>query len=75
MPTRNKDAKRAVKHFKKVNNILVKQSINDKDECERLNKLLGIACQYCNNLENHLKSQGYNRKKIEDIKKVNLLDV
>lgn len=40
---------------------------------EKLVELLGTACKYCNNLENHLKGQGYSRKTIEDIKESSIL--
>ena len=38
---------------------------------DKITDLLGTACKYCNNLENHLKSKGYSRLEIELIKQSN----
>ena len=70
MPTRaiinkSKTQKHIIQKLKKQRNVL-HDNLNRKNE--KLIELLGIACKYCNNLENHLKTKGYNRKNIENIK-------
>jgi adenine C2-methylase RlmN of 23S rRNA A2503 and tRNA A37 len=52
---------------------VLQSDINDKKVThEKLIELLGTACKYCNNLENHLKDKGYSRKNIEEIKESNI---
>ena len=61
---KNKQLKKLKKHYN-----LLQNDINDRKLThEKLIELLGTACKYCNNLENHLKNKGYSRKCIEDIK-------
>lgn len=64
MPTHkriNKSHKQAVKRLRK-------QCHNQNKDYERLVEILGTACKYCNNLENHLKSKGYTLRMVEEIK-------
>ena len=66
---------KTVKKLKKHCNLL-QADINDrKITHEKLIELLGTACKYCNNLENHLKDKGYSRKSIETIKESNIISV
>jgi len=72
MPThankKSKTQKRTIQRLKKRCDALQDNS-NDKDLThDKLIELLGTACKYCNNLENHLKTKGYGRKDIEGIK-------
>lgn len=64
----NKSQKQAIKRLRKQCHTLSKE-IQDKDIThKKLVELLGTACKYCNNLENHLKTKGYSRQNIEEIK-------
>jgi hypothetical protein len=64
--------KKQLKKLRRQYNIL-QNDINDKKVThEKLIELLGTACKYCNNLENHLKDKGYSRKNIEEIKESNI---
>tara|TARA_A100001015_G_scaffold295364_1_gene374242 strand:+ start:535 stop:765 length:231 start_codon:yes stop_codon:yes gene_type:complete len=69
MPSqRHKQLKKLQRQYK-----LLQSDINDKKVThEKLIELLGTACKYCNNLENHLKDKGYSRKIIEEIKESNI---
>lgn len=74
MPTHTKSKSHSKKSKKLIHKLkrerdTLQDTVHDNDMThEKLIELLGVACKYCNNLENHLKIKGYSRKNIEDIK-------
>lgn len=61
------DKKKLRERSKKIKKLQRASSISS-EKYAQLAHMLNIACGYCNNLENHLKSRGYDRNKIETIK-------
>lgn len=64
----HKRTKKATHVTKRLRKRYDNQHKDHKRLVENLSELLGIACKYCNNLENHLKSKGYSLKMVEQIK-------
>jgi broad-specificity NMP kinase len=67
MPSDKKKLRERSKKIKKLQRVIIASSISS-EKYAHLVHMLNVACGYCNNLENHLKSRGYDRRKIETIK-------